>query len=105
MRLIDCFIIVMTTMFLCGTYIVFRLRALKYAFKNSNEKTFLDFFEKEFLKSEERTWRWKYSFFYNSKMYFICWKVICFICYLVVVLGAVTLIVIYKLGYWQILRG
>ena len=103
MRFLDCFIVTMTVLFLYGTYIIFRTRSLKREFKDSGKKTFLEFFEQDFLGKKTPTWRWKYSFFYNSKMYFFVWHIMCICCYLAVILCAVTLILIYKYGYWQVL--
>lgn len=52
-----------------GVYLNLRMRSLNKAFKESESQSFLDFFEKEYLKKESSTFRRKYSFVYNSKIY------------------------------------
>lgn len=58
-------------MFAMGVYILLRLRSLKIKFKSSDKAKFLDFFEEDYLNKSKRTWRRKWSFVYNSKIYSI----------------------------------
>lgn len=103
MRLLDCFIVVIVYMFLSGTYIIFRSRSLKRGYSSSDKNNFLEFFEQDFLGKTKPTWRWRYSFVYNSKIYFILCNIACICCYLVVLIGIVTLILLHRYGYWQVL--
>lgn len=54
-----------------GVYVLVRLRCLKKKFKSSGKTKFLDFFEEDYLNKSKRTWRSKWSFIYNSKIYSI----------------------------------
>ncbi len=54
-----------------GVYVLLRLRSLKIKYKSSDKNRFLDFFEEDYLESTKRTWRRRWSFVYNSKIYSI----------------------------------
>lgn len=56
---------------LSGLYIYIRKRSLSKGYKASKYADFLTYFEREYLKTDKNTWRRKYSWVYNSKVYFI----------------------------------
>lgn len=55
-----------------GFYILIRWRTLRKSFKASDYSKFLQFFEAEWLKVTEPTFRHKYSYVYNSHIYGMC---------------------------------
>lgn len=52
-----------------GVYMNLRIHTLNKSFKESDYESFLDYFEKDYLKRDTQTFRRKYKFVYNSRMY------------------------------------
>lgn len=103
MRFLDFFIIIMTWFTLFGCYLEIRLRMLRNFYKSSNRDSFLDFFEFDYLGKKEKTWRRKYNFIYNSKIYFILTRVGVFMSFGIVVICIIGLVIIHSYGFWELM--
>ena len=96
-------IIAITWHLLLGTYFIYRLRILTKGFKKSEYKYFLDFYEVEYLQKEEKTWRRKWSWVYNSKLYTFGHILVTIVSYAIAIAVVVGLWIVMDKGYGGLL--
>lgn len=83
MKILYIFVVSITWLSCQGFYFILRTKALYKAYKSSGKKSFLDYFEYDYLGLENSTWRRRYNFIYNTRLY----KIGCYI------IGIVSLLI------------
>lgn len=93
MKLLNVFVILITWFSCSAVYMIIRTLTLKRSCKASGKKSFLDFYEADYLKKNGKTWRRRYNFIYNSKIYWLfSWGMV--VWFLLLVLGLVVALIL-----------